>query len=235
MTKTLLASFVLLLLISGTSSTVGSQVAAQPEYTLAERESRDPDNGIVTRWVAKVFKDGTETSYGSRRTYLSDGTLIQETWEVNTKVFGPLRQWYRKAPNQLQQDKEYLDGREHGLQRAYWENGQRKYEYTCKFGRKVGPYRLWHSNGQLSFECECVNGHYHGPSTEWFENGVKAVSGNYDTGLQVGEWTYWFDNSQVWTRGPFVAGKKDGDWSEWGRDGKLVGVTAYKDGLKVFK
>ncbi|MBB5933926.1 toxin-antitoxin system YwqK family antitoxin [Streptomyces zagrosensis] len=45
---------------------------------------------------------------------------------------------------------QYVDGRLHGLRRAWYSNGTLKGEEMCRYGRPSGEQKEWHPNGQLA-------------------------------------------------------------------------------------
>ncbi|MGW5105766.1 toxin-antitoxin system YwqK family antitoxin [Nocardia sp. NPDC004123] len=46
----------------------------------------------------------------------------------------------------------YVDGISHGLQRAWWSDGQLKSQGEMDFGTPQGVHREWHRNGRLAKE-----------------------------------------------------------------------------------
>jgi len=52
----------------------------------------------------------------------------------------------------------YVDGKEHGISKTWYENGQLKSEITYKFGKYDGNLTLWKNNGQLELKAEYKNG-----------------------------------------------------------------------------
>ena len=62
-------------------------------------------------------------------------------------------------------------GKQHGLSRAWHENGQLRSEDTFKNGKQEGLSQFWDENGQLRSKNTQKNGEPHGLSQFWDENG----------------------------------------------------------------
>lgn len=52
----------------------------------------------------------------------------------------------------------YQNGKEHGLQRTFWENGQLAQEVNYVNGKREGVEKGWHDNGQLHYESTFKDG-----------------------------------------------------------------------------
>jgi len=79
---------------------------------------------------------------------------------------------------------QYIDGKEHGKWRWWYENGNRWLDTRYILGKEHGRSRWWYEIGQLQFDGNYINGKKHGlfkhwrydgrlMSKEYYENGVK--------------------------------------------------------------
>ena len=72
-----------------------------------------------------------------------------------------------------------------GVNRAYFENDQMKFETTFKDGKQEGLARWWHENGQMSSESTFKDGKQEGLRREWYENGDLEDERCYSNGEEV--------------------------------------------------
>ena len=84
-----------------------------------------------------------------------------------------------------------------GVAVEYYDNGQKKYELTYKYGERDGK------------------------STAWYDNGQKWTEGTYKDGKPDGLWTRWYDNGQkenepTWKDGEVISIKC------WDKDGNEI-------------
>ena len=81
-------------------------------------------------------------------------------------------------PNQqLMEYREYLNGMKNGLQIAYWDNGNKRFEYIAKNDAYEGELREWDYNGKLFHLGHYINGQEEGVQKLWYENG--KIRSNY--------------------------------------------------------
>ena len=74
------------------------------------------------------------------------------------------------------------NGKKHGMERGWWENGQLRYESYWKNWEKHGMARGWYQNGQFRYEYHLENGQRHGPARGWDENGQLSYEENWKNG-----------------------------------------------------
>ena len=70
--------------------------------------------------------------------------------------------------------------------RAWYENGQIKYEHNYKNDRRHGIFRGWYQIGQIRFEENFKNGERHGICKEWYPNGQIYCEEIYKNGKKHG-------------------------------------------------
>ena len=100
-----------------------------------------------------------------------------------------------------------------GLYTEWYENGNKKLEYTYNDGKMDGRRTFWYEDGQKRWLSSYKDGERDGPWTEWYQNGKKRWVGSYKNGKRDGSWTWWW---------------------EWTGDEKKFEKT-YKDGNEVGK
>jgi antitoxin component YwqK of YwqJK toxin-antitoxin module len=86
---------------------------------------------------------------------------------------GVARKWY---PNQMvMEERSYWEGKKHGKQLLFWENGKKKIEFMAKADVYEGEVKEWNEQGRLVHLANYLNGQEEGPQKLWYENGkVKA-------------------------------------------------------------
>jgi MORN repeat variant len=72
----------------------------------------------------------------------------------------------------------YVRGQAHGLQRAWWPNGQLQSEQFFAGDRPHGSLRTWYASGQRYQEHHYVQGQESGPQRVWFED--QKLRANYE-------------------------------------------------------
>ena len=92
---------------------------------------------------------------------------------INGQLSGSCKKWY---PNkQLMEVRLYSKGRKNGKQIAYWENGNKRFEFTAKNDAYEGELREWTFNGKISHLAHYKEGQEDGIQKLWYDNGkIKA-------------------------------------------------------------
>lgn len=81
-------------------------------------------------------------------------------------------------PNkQLMEYREYRNEMKNGRQVAYWDNGNKRFEYTAKNDTYEGELKEWDYNGKLFHLAHYKDGHEEGAQKLWYENG--KIRANY--------------------------------------------------------
>ncbi|WP_281323863.1 toxin-antitoxin system YwqK family antitoxin [Flavobacterium sp. IMCC34518] len=80
---------------------------------------------------------------------------------------------------QLQSEVNYTDGKEDGLRKFWYSNGQLGEVVCRKNNKKEGKYTSWYENGQIEKEINYLEGERSGLAKGWYENGVQKFIGNY--------------------------------------------------------
>lgn len=94
--------------------------------------------------------------------------------------------------------KSYEDGREHGLHREFYDNGQLKSERMFNEGKKKGIHRTWWPNGVLQSEHPFRNDEFEGRCRSWSPEGTLLTNKNYKEGHEHGRQQQWDSNGRIW-------------------------------------
>lgn len=87
----------------------------------------------------------------------------------NGLLSGVSKKWF---PNgQLMEERHFLNGKKHGQQIAYWQNGNKRFEFMAKNEAYEGELKEWSSSGHLYHVGNYVNGQEEGTQKMWYENG----------------------------------------------------------------
>jgi len=89
----------------------------------------------------------------------------------------------------------YLNGKQHGLYKKWWDNGQLKLKCMYVNNKKHGLYEKWHENGQLKEECTYVSDKEHDLLKEWYNNGQLKKECTYNNGKKYGLYKIWSRNN----------------------------------------
>lgn len=93
----------------------------------------------------------------------------------NGLLEGSSKKWY--VTKQLMEERCYQKGQKHGKQIAYWENGNKRFEFTAEHDINQGEMREWDFNGNLFHLANFVNGQEEGAQKMWYSNG--KIRANY--------------------------------------------------------
>ncbi|PDS21652.1 toxin-antitoxin system YwqK family antitoxin [Flavobacterium branchiophilum] len=94
---------------------------------------------------------------------------------INGKLWGRCRKWY---PNQqLMEERFYYQGRKNGTQTAYWDNGNKRFEFVAKDDAYQGELKEWSFDGKLSHVGHFKEGQEEGSQKMWYDTG--KIRANY--------------------------------------------------------
>jgi antitoxin component YwqK of YwqJK toxin-antitoxin module len=106
--------------------------------------------------------------YPNRDTIYSEGF-------INGQLSGICKKWY---PNkQLMESRYYTNGKKNGKQIAYWENGNKRFEFSAKNDGNEGELSEWTFDGKLIHLAHFKNGQEDGSQKLWYDNG--KIRANY--------------------------------------------------------
>ena len=104
----------------------------------------------------------------------SKDTLSRESFLIG-KRSGIQKKWYSKS--KIKEVRFYVDGKKDGKQLAFWENGNKKFEFTALDDAYEGELKEWTIVGHLIHQANFVNGQEEGPQKLWYDNG--KIRANY--------------------------------------------------------
>jgi antitoxin component YwqK of YwqJK toxin-antitoxin module len=94
---------------------------------------------------------------------------------INGLLTGICKKWYRNK--QLMEMRNYSKGQKNGVQIAYWENGNKRFEFIAQHDAYEGELKEWNYNGKLFHLAHFVNGQEDGEQKLWYDNG--KIRANY--------------------------------------------------------
>jgi len=88
---------------------------------------------------------------------------------------GTEKKWF---PNGKEMEsREYQQGKKQGRQIAFWENGNKKFQFTAKDDAYEGELKEWNMDGTLIHLANYKNGQEEGTQKLWYNNG--KIRANY--------------------------------------------------------
>jgi antitoxin component YwqK of YwqJK toxin-antitoxin module len=112
-----------------------------------------------------------------------------------------------------------IDGKRHGQETSYYENGIIHYQGEWKDDKYHGQGITYYENGNIRFQGDWINGNADGQGTFYYENGSKEYHGEWEDGKPNGQGTYYYNGSIDY----------QGQWSDGKRHGQ--GTSYYENGI----
>lgn len=103
----------------------------------------------------------------------TDTILIEHYY--NGLLQGTCKKWFLNK--QLMESREFLLGKKNGQQIAYWQNGNKRFEFTAKNDAYEGELKEWNFDGKLIHVAHFKNGQEYGTQQMWYDNG--KIRANY--------------------------------------------------------
>ena len=91
----------------------------------------------------------------------------------------------------------FLNGKEDGPSKYWYENHQLSDQKFFKNGHKEGVHKGWWPNGKRKYVAHFENDEYEGNVQEWDETGRPYRDMNYHLGHEEGQQKMWYDNGQI--------------------------------------
>ena len=127
----------------------------------------------------------------------------------------------------------YKEGRQHGADVFFHDNGRESSETLYLADKKHGKSTCWYYSGKKQEETHYVNDEERGSYTRWHENGRKAVEGVRLSPFEKdGRWTTWYENGQKQTEITYVQGLENGVSRGWYENGHQAWEGSFSKGLK---
>ena len=89
---------------------------------------------------------------------------------------GICKKWYEEK-HQIAEDRYFVDGKKEGIHRAWFANGQVKFEFVISNDVYIGELKEWFSNRLLAKHFHYKNGQEEGSQKMWWDNGT--IRANY--------------------------------------------------------
>jgi len=124
------------------------------------------------------------------------------------------------------------DGKEHGINKAFYESGKLKMEANVKDGKLYGAFKEFYENGKLRTEGNFNNDKLHGTNKTFYENGKLRSEANYKDGDQYGIYKEYYEDGKLSAEINMKNDKAHGIAKTFYENGKLSAETNYKDGEK---
>ncbi len=94
---------------------------------------------------------------------------------LNGLLHGITKKWY--PGKQLMEKRHYENGKKNGSQVAFWENGNKRFEFIAKNDAYEGEMKEWNIEGKLIHLAYYENGQEAGSQKLWYDNG--KIRANY--------------------------------------------------------
>lgn len=104
----------------------------------------------------------------------------------------------------------YLNGKEHGLWKQFYENGAMKEVRNFHRGKKEGEYRGWWENGRQKFIYHFERDEYQGICREWSPDGKLMREATYEGGHEAGSQKVWNADGTVKSNYVVLEGRRYG-------------------------
>ena len=191
--------------------------------------------------------------------FLSPGAESVKVYEVTQDNQRPARvEVLRRRPPVLNliTDEEILikDGQKDGLVRAYYGNGNIRYEMPYKKGKREGLHKTFYKNGALESERPYKDDKLEGQIKDYYENGKVEHENFFQNGKEKGpekryygngalssevvfrdgyqEAKEYYENGALFSQVDYKGGQKEGLLKGYYESGALKEETPYKDGEK---
>ena len=150
-------------------------------------------------------------------------------WRISAALLHLGPPW---LPGQTVEEGNFANGLKTGLWVEYYQNGNKKGEYTYVNNRPNGPAKKYFENGNLMEEGNWVGTRWTGPYKLYYEDGTIRQSWNYNAlGQRDGRQLYYHPNGQIAIDMTSKAGKEEGWAKEYNTNGELIKETFHTNGV----
>ena len=105
----------------------------------------------------------------------SNRDTISSEGFINGQLSGICRKWY--SNKNLLEERMYAGGKKNGKQLAYWENGNKRFEFMAKNDAYEGELSEWTFDGKLTHLAHYKEGQEEGSQKLFYDNG--KIRANY--------------------------------------------------------
>ncbi len=127
----------------------------------------------------------------------------------------------RHSNGVVQSETPYVNGKKHGLNKWWREDGSKWIEEIWRSGKKHGMATDWYESGRKSEERMRKEGNSHGLETHWYKSGEKWWEIMWRNGKRQGVVTAWYENGQKIHQTYYGA---DAEYAcvEWDEKGNII-------------
>ena len=105
-----------------------------------------------------------------------------------------------------------------------------------KNGKRHGLNSWYFENGKTAIQYHYNEGILEGESISFSQNGIEIEKGNYHLDLKEGEWIENYDSGKLKAKGKYIAGQKQGTWKYFDeKTEKLEKSGVFKNGIEKTK
>lgn len=104
----------------------------------------------------------------------------------------------------------YLDGREEGVDEAWYPNGQKRFERSYVGGHREGVHRGFWEDGRVQFVRRYRNDVFDGEQLGFHRDGSRAELLHYEAGREIGQQTIWRADGRVESNYSMLNGRRYG-------------------------
>ena len=141
--------------------------------------------------------------------------------------------WFHPG-GQLQQETTYQNGKEHGSEIWWHEDGSRAGQSQYVDGVLSGPTMQWYSGGnQMEFQALFQDGAQQGKELWWHENGREKSVTTYKGGKREGMAQGWYDDGTRAWEAHWQNDEPHGKYSEWYESGQLKSEKNFETGSQT--
>lgn len=205
----------------------------------------------VAQWIKTYYKSGELKSHlveQWRKTYYKSGKLKSQidyvdgemrdeiTWDENGDLMnGFIQSFYENGI--LSEIHTFKEGKPHGIEKSWHENGQLKYEVNYFEGERVGYDVSYDFDGVIKGKDYFKNGLLHGVSREWgfsleAESSILIKLNNYKEGELHGCCKKWHENGLLASESYYYKGELNGPCKYFDKEGLMWSNELYLNGVR---
>src|SRR6185312_12129852 len=216
--------------------------------------TKDPKEEYI--YELTTYKSGNPI--GVNRNYSCEGNILLSEYPYrNGKVNGIVK-FYCNESGRLCWEVSFIDGKETGWAKEYYEGGNLRQELSYLNGKKNGMEKTYYESGGLSSEISYINDTIVGLDKSYFKNGnIKYVDSvgesrskgyaknetqkeyyengnlknetNFSYGNIIGVKKKYYENGVLYIETPYINGERNGTIKMYYKNGKLKSETIYTD------
>ena len=168
------------------------------------------------------YRDGKEIEVWLEKNQIKNG-WFRVYWKIDDSMkawslekladFGGLT-FEESEGDGLRYEWYYRDGKQDGVTKGWYPNGQIKTMKKFDNGNRIGEWSAWFIGGNIKLKENYKDDKRHGIRTKWGNNGKKRWEMFYINGLKDGTWTFWDKNGniikeEIWLVGILCQSKDD--------------------------